>query len=109
MGEDNEDSVEDMEVEQMPIDQSDVEDEAVKERTDEDLEDEMDKEEQDIQDDPVRRQHFNYTEYSCLVNGHPEIFLNSEGNQVTNYIFWKTFMTRCKCIRTYNFSDQMKK
>ena len=108
MGEDD-DCVEDMEVEQMPIDQPDVEDEAVKEGTDDDLEDEMDKEEKDIQDDPVRRQHFNYTEYSCLVNGHPEIFLNSEGNQVANLMFWKTVMTRCKCIHTYNFFDQMKK
>ena len=90
MGEDDEDCVEDLEVEQMPIDQPDVEDEAVKERTDDDLEDEMDKEERDIQDDPVRRQHFNYTEYSCLVNGHPEIFLNSKGNQVTHF-FGKLF------------------
>ena len=63
-----------------------MEDEAVKEQTDNDLEDEMDKEEKDIQDDLVRWQHFNYTEYSCLVNGHPEIFLNSEGNQVTHFL-----------------------
>ena len=101
MGEEDEDCVEDLEVEQMPIDHPDVEDEAVREGTDDNLEDEMDKEEKDIQDDPVRRQHFNYTEYSCLVNGHPEIFLNNEGNQVDNFIFWKkTFMSRYKYIHT---------
>ena len=93
----------------MPIDQQDVEDEAVKEGTDDDLVDEMDKEDKDIRDDPVRQQHFNYTEYSCLVNGHPEIFLNNEGNQVAIFIFCKTVTIRCKCIHTYNFFDLIKK
>ena len=92
MGEEDKDCAEDMEVEQMPINNPDVEDEAVKEGIDDDLEDEMDKEEKEIQDDPVRRPHFNYTEYSCLVNGHPEIFLNNEGNQVDNFIFWKKLL-----------------
>ena len=45
----------------------------------------VEREEQDIEDDPIRRHHFNYTEYSCLVNGHPEIFLDNEGNQVHNF------------------------
>ena len=35
----------------------------------------------------MRRQHFNYNEYSALVNGHPDIFLDSEGNQVANLDF----------------------
>ena len=30
----------------------------------------------------MRRQHFDYSENSVLVNGHPEIFLNDDGNQV---------------------------
>ena len=47
----------------------------------------MEQEEEDIQDDPVRRQHFNYNEYSTLVNGHPDIFLDSEGKQVANLDF----------------------
>ena len=47
----------------------------------------MEQEEEDIQNDPVRRQHFDYNEYSTLVNGHPDIFLDSEGNQVANLDF----------------------
>ena len=43
---------------------------------------ELERDREDIQDDPVRRQHFNYSENSVLVNGHPEIFLNEDGNQV---------------------------
>ena len=67
-----------------------VEDEAVKD-SDEEGEDELEiaveQEEEDIQNDPVRRQHFNYSEYSALVNGHPEIFLDSDGNQRANLTF----------------------
>jgi len=67
-----------------------VEDEAVKD-SDEEGEDELEiaveQEEKDIQNDPVRRQHFNYSEYSALVNGHPEIFLDSDGNQRANLTF----------------------
>ena len=47
----------------------------------------MEQEEEDIQNDPVRRQHFDYNEYSTLVNGHPDIFLDSEGNQIANLDF----------------------
>ena len=43
---------------------------------------ELDREEEEIRDDPVRRNHFNYSEFSCLVNGSPEIFLDDDGNQV---------------------------
>ena len=84
MGEDEKDELEDVEVSQMPIDKDrpSVEDEALKGDDDDDLEDELDREEQDIQDDTICQNHFNYSEYSCLVNGHPEIFLDSEGNQV---------------------------
>merc|ERR1712020_73493 len=71
-------------------DMLEVEDMAVGEPDDEG-EDEMEiaveQEEEDIQNDPVRRQHFNYNEYSALVNGHPDIFLDSEGNQVANLDF----------------------
>ena len=67
-----------------------VEDMALGEPDDEG-EDEMEiaveQEEEDIQNDPVRRQHFNYNEYSALVNGHPDIFLDSEGNQVADLDF----------------------
>ncbi len=52
-----------------------------------DLETELAKEEEDIQNDPVRRQHFNYCENSWLVNSHPEIFLNNDGNQVADLNF----------------------
>ena len=72
------------------VDQADVADEAVEEDDDEgedDMEGVMEQEEEDIQSDPVRRQHFTYNQYSALVNGHPEIFLNSEGNQVANLDF----------------------
>ena len=71
-------------------DMQEVEDMAMGESDDDD-EDAMDiaveQEEEDIQNDPVRRQHFNYNEYSTLVNGHPDIFLNDEGNQVANLDF----------------------
>ena len=67
-----------------------VDDEAVK-ASDEEGEDELEiaveKEEEDIQNDPVRRQHFNYSEYSALVNGHPEIFLDRDGNQRADLTF----------------------
>ena len=45
------------------------------------LENELQEETEDIKTDPVRRQHFNYNEYTVLVHGHPEIQLNKEGNQ----------------------------
>ena len=67
-----------------------VEDEAIKDSDEEEedlLEMAVEQEEQDIQDDPVRRQHFNYSEYSALVNGHPEIFLDNDGNQRANLTF----------------------
>merc|ERR1719209_544453 len=71
-------------------DMLEVEDMAVGD-ADDDGEDEleiaMEEEEEDIQNDPVRRQHFNYNEYSTLVNGHPDIFLDSEGNQMANLDF----------------------
>ena len=64
---------------------SEVEDQAVG-HSDGVGEDEMEiairEEEEDIQNDPVRRQHFDYNEFSTLVNGHPDMFLDSEGNQV---------------------------
>ena len=69
---------------------TEVEDQAVAEDDDEgedELEIAVQQEEEDIQNDPVRRQHFNYNEYSALVNGHPDIFLDSEGNQVANLDF----------------------
>ena len=71
-------------------DMLEVEDMALGEPDDEG-EDEMEiaveQEEEDIENDPVRRQHFNYNEYSALVNGHPDIFLDSEGNQVADLDF----------------------
>ena len=71
-------------------DMAEVEDQAVRDADDEgedELEIAMEEEEEDIQNDPVRRQHFNYNEYSTLVNGHPDIFLDSEGNQMANLDF----------------------
>ena len=47
----------------------------------------MEKEEEDIQNDPVRRQHFKYNEFSAIVNGHPTIFLDENGNQTANLNF----------------------
>ena len=47
----------------------------------------MQREEEDIQNDPVRRQHFKYNEYSAIVNGHPTIFLDENGNQTANLDF----------------------
>ena len=52
-----------------------------------DLEKELEREEADIESDPVRRQHFNYAENSVIVNGHPEIFLNDDGEQVADVNF----------------------
>ena len=72
------------------VDEADVEDEAVDDGDDEgemDVEGVMEQEEEDIQNDPVRRQHFQYNQFSALVNGHPEIFVNSDGNQVANLDF----------------------
>ena len=70
-------------------DQGDVNDEAVEDEdeVEEDLEGVMDQEEEDVQNDPVRRQHFKYNEYSTLVNGHPEMFLDDDGKQVANLNF----------------------
>ena len=62
-------------------------DEVLMEEELEDLEDELAKDEEDIQNDPVRRQHFNYSANSVLVNGHPEIMLDKEGNQVADTNF----------------------
>ena len=69
--------------------QGDVVDEAVDEDEEEieDLEGVIDQEEEDIVSDPVRRQHFKYNEYSTLVNGHPEIFLDDDGKRVANLDF----------------------
>ena len=94
----NEDNIDDLEEEvgklatENCVD-AELEDEAVRESEEEDEEGEddmeaaLEAEEEDIQDDPVRRQHFNYSEYSTLVNGHPEIFLDNNGNQITNLDF----------------------
>ena len=55
----------------------------------EDLEDQLEKEQEDIESDPVRRQHFNYTENSIIVNGHPEIFLNDR-SEICQYGLTRT-------------------
>ena len=70
-------------------DEVEVEDQAVRDSDDgeDEMEIAMEQEEEDIENDPVRRQHFNYNEYSTLVNGHPEIFLDGDGNQVANLDF----------------------
>lgn len=70
-------------------DQTEVEDKAVQDSDEgaDEVEIAMEQEEEDIENDPVRRQHFDYNEYSTLVNGHPDIFLDSEGNQVANLDF----------------------
>ena len=47
---------------------------------DRDINFELDQEEEDIRNDPVRANHFNYSEFSCLVNGSPEIFLDNDGS-----------------------------
>ena len=66
-------------------DMAEVEDHAVS-GSDGDGESEMEiamrEEQEDIQNDPVRRQHFDYNEFSTLVNAHPDMFLDSEGNEV---------------------------
>ena len=66
-----------------------VEDQAVgdSDEGEDEMEIAVEEEEADIQNDPVRRQHFHYNEYSTLVNGHPDVFLDSEGNQVANLDF----------------------
>ena len=89
LGEDMDDIEEDLGKPESP-NILEVEDQAVTESDDEgedELEIAVEQEEEDIQNDPVRRQHFNYNEYSALVNGHPDIFLDSEGNQVANLDF----------------------
>ena len=63
---------------------SDEEDDEVEE---DDMEEALEAEEEDIQNDPVRRQHFKYNEYSTLVNGAPEIFLDGDGNQIAKLDF----------------------
>ena len=52
-----------------------------------DLEIELEKEQEDIQNDPIRRQHFDYARFSCAVNAQPEMFLNEDGNQITDVDF----------------------
>ena len=52
------------------------------EDSDRDINFELDQKEKDIRNDPMRANHFNYSEFSCLVNGSPEIFLDNDGNQV---------------------------
>ena len=88
------------ELDKMPDDGEDEDlneltDEAVDEEdeSDEDLEVVLEREEEDIQNDPVRRQHFKYNEYSALVNGHPTIFLDENGNQVFLLLFLCTVYT----------------
>ena len=60
---------------------------AVSDEIEDDLEEELSREERDINNDPVRRQHFNYHANSVLVNGHPEILLDDNGNQVADLHF----------------------
>ena len=95
-GEEVEDDIEeDLEkLEGMEQENTEIADEAVKDSDEEDndigeddMEEALEAEEEDIQNDPVRRQHFNYSEYSTLVNGAPEIFLDEEGKQIANLDF----------------------
>jgi hypothetical protein len=67
--------------------QDELNDEAIDGENNEDLEEELAREEEDLKNDPVRRQHFNYNANSVLVNGHPEIMLDAEGNQVADLNF----------------------
>ena len=78
------DELEEEDLETMPVNDEDapVPDEVPQEEDgDRDINFELDREEEEIRDDPVRRNHFNYSEFSCLVNGSPEIFLDDDGNQ----------------------------
>ena len=52
------------------------------EDSDRDINFELDQKEKDIRNDPMRANHFNYSEFSCLVNGSPGIFLDNVGHQV---------------------------
>ena len=93
-GEDMKDDLEEN-LDQMPggdgdvMDLTELNDEAAEDedKCEDDLEEVLEREEEDIQNDPVRRQHFKYNEYSALVNGHPTIFLDENGNQVANLNF----------------------
>ena len=67
--------------------QNEPNDEVVESGDMDELEQEMAIDEDDIRNDPVRRQHFNYSANSVLVNGHPEIMLNNEGKQVADLNF----------------------
>ena len=62
-------------------------DELLEDEDIDDLEQEMNIDEKDMRNDPVRRQHFNYSANSVLVNGHPEIMLDDEGKQVADLNF----------------------
>ena len=62
-------------------------DEVLEGGNNEDLEEELAKEEEDLKNDPVRKQHFNYSANSVLVNGHPEIMLDGDGNQIADLNF----------------------
>ena len=78
------DDLEEEDLETLPVNAEDapVPDEVPQEEDgDRDINFELDREEEEIRDDPVRRNHFNYSEFSCLVNGSPEIFLDDDGNQ----------------------------
>ena len=68
-------------------DQSELSDEVLGGENPDDIEDELAKDEADMENDPVRRQHFNYSQNSVLVNGYPEIMLDDEGNQVADLNF----------------------
>ena len=85
-GEGNDNIEDDLEV--MPVEDSNINiTDEVPNHDDEDLETVLENESEDIQNDPIRRQHFNYQENSYLVNAHPEIFLDEEGNQVADLNF----------------------
>ena len=84
------DDLEEEDLEALPVnaENAPVPDEVPQEEDgDKDLNFELDREEEEIQNDPVRRNHFNYSEYSCLVNGSPEIFLDDDGNQAAPECF----------------------
>ena len=93
-GEEVEDDIEEDLEKLAGMESTEVADEAVKDSDEEDddegeddMEEALEAEEEDIQNDPVRRQHFNYSEYSTLVNGAPEIFLDEDGNQTAKLDF----------------------
>ena len=52
-----------------------------------DLEDELEKEKVDIQNDPVRRQHFDYENNSVIVNRYPEVYSDAYGEQIPDVNF----------------------